>query len=121
MSSAKRHGNQCCQCADGAAAKKRGGLCFDCWQATQPPTVDGDTIRLRRDALGLTVEDAAHAIGLPDAKTFIDDVEDTLQLDAEYAAEIVCALEALAGDRESEAPAPERSKAPAGARAAESL
>ena len=105
----------CIKCGVGAAAKKRGGLCWDCFQKARPPVIDGTTILRQRLALRLTVADAAAAIGV-DPKHWVDDVEDNLELDAEYASTIIAAMEALHDERlehQERAPAtPEQTKAP---------
>ncbi len=87
-------GRPCLKCKFSIGAKARAGLCAGCWQDSQPDTVDGATIKQLREHLDVSINLAAAAIGL-DPKKYVDDIEFNLQLDADAAAMIRCAIEAL--------------------------
>ena len=101
---------RCRECNRGAAAKARNGLCASCWQALQPDTVDGVTIKRLRKNLSVSINDAAAAIGC-DPKYFVDKIEGSMELDADEAAMIQCAIEALYDERPAR-PATTRERTP---------
>lgn len=114
---------RCRQCGSHGAARARANLCAKCWARTQPDTCDGAVVRRLRETLKITVNDAASAVGV-DPKTWVDEIEGNMALDATYATAIVCALDALVHERQERrerAATQQPSKAPAGALSIEAL
>ena len=75
--------SRCVECNDGLGAKARDGLCTWCWNVRQP-TVEGLTIHEMREALDVSINHAARAVGL-DPKRYIDDVEFALDVAPDFA------------------------------------
>jgi len=97
---ANRANGRCPGCGLRRGNYKQSGSCAACHKAANP-TVDGVELRTRREALGLTVMEAAAALGMT-PKQWIDNVEDADHVPTK-AAELIAALE-TATERRHPAP-----------------
>lgn len=111
---------RCARCGDWGGSKTRSGLCSQCWMIDHP-MVSGASIRLHRESLRLSINEASRIVGC-DPKHWIDGVE-LNELDPTKAAEIICALEAAHHEKATKAEAANerRQPAPPGALAIEAV